>query len=339
MAETIEQRVTRIKNDIVSFRDLDESSIKQAVVLNLLSLAGWNPFDPSELVPEYTVGNRRVDFALNPNSTNTVFIEVKRPGANLAYHSQQLLEYCFQEGVKLSVLTNGLSWWLYLPLQGGSWQQRRFLTIDLESQEAEIVHQQFAKYLAKENVSNGKAVSDAEDLVESQRRAEIASATIIQAWNQIIGTPDEILVDLISETAEHITGFKLDAELVKEFLSRRVHTLSNEVNENPRPVTDPEPLIKPIQPVSRDRTLPIILVPQNSTDFKAVLLQRKEAWIETTYNDGRKEVKRWDASRMRPSSDVIRNLRSRPEYRQGAWQRKGIIGVRVSIERPRSEDR
>ena len=79
-------------------------------MLRLLSLAGWDTFDISQVVPEYTVGTRRVDYALRPGSPNTVFIEVKRPGENLERHQQQLLEYCFQEGVKLAVLTNGRTW-------------------------------------------------------------------------------------------------------------------------------------------------------------------------------------------------------------------------------------
>ena len=72
--------------------------------------------------------------------------------------------------------------------------------------------------------------------------------------------------------------------------------------------------------------------------FLAALLRTKEAWLEVSYNDGRKEVRRWDAPRMSPSSNVINNLRSRPEFRAGNWQNKGIASLRVSIERPRSED-
>ena len=163
----------------------------------LLSLAGWDTFDVSQVVPEYTVGNRRVDYALRPGSPNAVFIEVKRPGENLERHQQQLLEYCFQEGVKLAVLTNGRTWWLYLPLQAGSWEQRRFLTIDLEVQEPSVVERWFLEYLSRERVGSGQAVGDAEDLVESQQQAEIIGKTIAAAWTQIIGTPDELLVDLI----------------------------------------------------------------------------------------------------------------------------------------------
>ena len=216
----IAQAVEQIRNT-VSLSVLDESATKQGVVLRLLSLAGWDTFDVSQVVPEYTVGTRRVDYALRPGSPNAVFIEVKRPGENLERHQQQLLEYCFQEGVKLAVLTNGRTWWLYLPLQAGSWEQRRFLTIDLEVQEPSVVEHRFLKYLSPERVGTRQAVGDAEDLVESQQRAEIIGKTIAAAWAQIVETPDELLVDLISETTERICGFKPEPELVEQFLAGR----------------------------------------------------------------------------------------------------------------------
>ena len=71
---------------------------KQSVVLRLLSRCGWNPFDPSQVVPEYTVGIRRVDFALRPGSANAVFIEVKRPSEKLGNHQQQLPSIAFRKG-------------------------------------------------------------------------------------------------------------------------------------------------------------------------------------------------------------------------------------------------
>ena len=79
----IAQAVEQIRNT-VSLSVLDESATKQGVVLNLLRLAGWDTFDVSQVVPEYRVGNRRVDYALRPGSPNAVFIEVKRPGENEA---------------------------------------------------------------------------------------------------------------------------------------------------------------------------------------------------------------------------------------------------------------
>ena len=339
MAGTIAQAVEQI-NNTVFLRSLDESATKQGVVLRLLSLCGWNQFDLSEVSPEYTVGNRRVDYALMPGSPNAVFIEVKRPSESLEGHQQQLLEYCFQEGVKLAALTNGRTWWLYLPLQPGSWEQRRFLTIDLESQEPDIVKRRFMEYLSKGMVTSGQAVSDAEDLVQSQQQAESVGKAIVDAWNQIVETPDEILVDLISKTTERFCGFMPERELVEQFLSRRVRTLPDFQlpSEEPSRRPPPAPSANPTRREEQGSILPITLEPQNSLDFLAALLRTKEAWFEVSYNDGRKEVRRWNAPRMSRSSNVIGNLRSRPEFRAGNWQNKGIASLRVSIERPRSED-
>ena len=77
--------------------------------------------------------------------------------------------------------------------------------------------------------------------MQSQQRAEITSKAIVGAWNQIVEAPDEILVDLISETTERICGFKPERELVEQFLSRRVRALpdlqlpSEELSRRPPP--------------------------------------------------------------------------------------------------------
>ena len=84
----------------------------------------------------------------------------------------------------------------------------------------------------------------------------------------------------------------------------------------------------------RRPTLPITLVPPNSEDFRDALLRTKKAWIEVSYQDGRTEVQPWNAGNMRPTSNVIGNLRSRPEFRSDAWQKNGIASVRVTIEEP-----
>ncbi|MCY4364760.1 MAG: hypothetical protein OXE17_00810 [Chloroflexi bacterium] len=335
--------VEQIKGAL-SFGSMDESATKQGVVLRLLSVAGWDTFDTSQVVPEYTVGNRRVDYALRPGTPNAVFIEVKRPGENLERHQQQLLEYCFQEGVNLAVLTNGRTWWLYLPLQAGSWEQRRFLTIDLDDQEPGIVKHRFLEYLAPERVDSGQAVRDAEALVESQQRTETMGKTIVAAWNQIVETPDELLVDLISETTERMCGFKPEPDLVEQFLAQRIQKLFDSPPEQERLPRRGQPTTAPIGPTStptrqvpggmREGPLPISLDPPRPGDFLEALLEAGHAWLEVSYNDGQKEVRRWNAPRMSSTSNVIGNLRSRAEFRAGKWQAMGIASLRVTIERP-----
>ena len=254
MVQRIAEELTGIKN-ILSQRDLDESATKQGVVLRLLSMAGWDVFDISEVTPEYTVGGRRVDYALKPSSPNAVFIEVKRNGENLEAHQQQLLEYCFQQGVKLAALTNGRTWWLYLPLQTGNWEQRRFLTIDVESQEPEIVQQRFIDHLSEDKVTSGEAISNAEDLVRSRQRTEITGKAIIEAWKQIVETPDEILVDLVAETAERICGFKPEAERIQEFLSEIAQNLATPPSRREYQDKRPTPPTTPPKPIPAGRSI------------------------------------------------------------------------------------
>ena len=84
----------------------------------------------------------------------------------------------------------------------------------------------------------------------------------------------------------------------------------------------------------RAQILPITLCPQSMQDFKKALLCTKKAFITEIYQDGRKEVHPWQAKNITDKSNIWNNLRSRPKYRQGIWQEKGITKVHVSIKRP-----
>ena len=77
--------------------------------------------------------------------------------------------------------------------------------------------------------------------------------------------------------------------------------------------------------------LPITLEPQQSAEFSRQLLTCRRAQITTFYNDGRVVHRPWDASKFSESSNVMGNLRSRPEFRKGAWQRSGVVKVHVRI--------
>ena len=90
---------------------------------------------------------------------------------------------------------------------------------------------------------------------------------------------------------------------------------------------------RPARRNQRGPTLPISLEPPHPEDFLAALLRTKRAWIEVSYIDGRTEVRPWTATQMKPTSNVLGNLRSRPEFRNRAWQQNGIASLRVSIER------
>lgn len=231
MNEKLITEITKIRKNS-SFVIQDEASIKSGVILNFLSILGWNPFDVEEVKPEYTVGSKRVDFSLRINATNKVFIEVKRPNEDLERHQEQLLDYSFREGVKIAILTNGMTWWFYLPLHEGGWEDRRFFTADLSQQDPTVIAERFASFLSRQNIMSGDAVKNAERLYTSHQKRQILKETLPKAWHKIITDPDDLLVELLVETTEKISGFRPEISDVEEFLSNiQSHTLSKPQQE------------------------------------------------------------------------------------------------------------
>ncbi len=75
--------------------------------------------------------------------------------------------------------------------------------------------------------------------------------------------------------------------------------------------------------------------PSPESAFKDELLTKKRAWFTIKYRNGREEIRPWRADNFTVKSSLMGNLRSRPEFRQGEWQRCGIREVIVSITQPR----
>lgn len=100
------------------------------------------------------------------------------------------------------------------------------------------------------------------------------------------------------------------------------------------PLPDATPVAKGAPRGSRQTgpslgALPLTLEPASPDAFKAQLLASKRAKIEVTFVDGSVETWPWNANRFTESSNVVGNLRSRPEFRQGEWQKLGIEKVHV----------
>lgn len=63
----------------------------------ILSYLGWNTYNLREVIPEFKVGNGRVDYCLNIGEKKAVFIEIKRLVEDLDKHEKQLLDYSFSD--------------------------------------------------------------------------------------------------------------------------------------------------------------------------------------------------------------------------------------------------
>lgn len=218
MKEELETFIENLKEDRKTF-SYDEAATKQAIVLRLLSVLGWNTYNIEEVTPEYAVKGRKVDYCLRVGNANKVFLEVKKIGEELENHQEQLLSYSFKEGVTLAILTNGMRWWFYLPLRAGDWEERRFYTMDIRQQGSEEIVSKFINFLSKENIASGEAIQNAEEVCKSYRKQLILKDALPKAWNKIIADPDEMLIDLVSETTEELCGHRPNREMVERLIS------------------------------------------------------------------------------------------------------------------------
>jgi hypothetical protein len=200
------------------FRDFEEASIKQGIILRILSLLGWDPFDLNEIQPEYSVKKQKIDFALKHNKSLEVFIIVKKGLDNFKTHIENLLGAAEDSNVKMAIYTNGLSWWFFLPSTDGSIDDKRFWAIDTGKDKVEVIAKRLQEFLSKENVTSGHAAKTAEDIINKRREVALINEYLPKAWEKVINEPEVYLVDVISEVTKGLCGYKPKRDKVLEFV-------------------------------------------------------------------------------------------------------------------------
>jgi len=231
MPDSLAEFIQNLKTNR-TIQTYDEAHTKQGIVLPLLSKLGWDPFNTEEVVPEYEIKGKRVDYALCLGSASKVFIEVKKPSEQIEDHQEQLLDYAFKQGVKLAVLTNGRGWWFYLPLTEGSWEQRKFYSVDIFDQEPDDVAARLKSFISREHIESGKAIENAQAVLQDRQNLKTIKDTLLQAWNRIISEQDDSLVELISDTTERLCGHKAPDDTVAKFLNENSEKLLFAKNES-----------------------------------------------------------------------------------------------------------
>ena len=230
MVDEVRREIERIRGYISSGRltQFDEANTKATAIEPILRELGWDVADPDEVRREYSVGSRSVDYALFCDDTLKVFIEAKRGGELLERHHDQLVRYAFDEGVEIAMLTNGTTWWFYLPLQEGSWEQTRIGEVEFQDQNATEITQRLGDLLSRENVSSENAIQNAENL---QKRNKILEA-LPQAWEQLVNNK---IPNLLAAQAQELCGHKPSRNEVEQFLSAHLQ----HIQITPHPALDP----------------------------------------------------------------------------------------------------
>lgn len=116
-----------------------EEATKNAFVMPFIStILGYDVFDPSEVVPEFTadVGvkkGEKIDYAIVQDGQIQMLIECKHVGAPLSLeHASQLYRYFAVTNARIAILTNGAKYHFYTDLDAPNRMDAKpFLVLDL----------------------------------------------------------------------------------------------------------------------------------------------------------------------------------------------------------------
>lgn len=123
-----------------------EETTKQALILPLLDILGFSPFDPTRVKAEYhadfqgSKASERVDYALFCQGVPVMFVEAKGQSEDLSFHCPQLSRYFnATPEVTIAAITNGKEWFFFTDLNKKNiMDEKPFLSVDFENLDLSI---------------------------------------------------------------------------------------------------------------------------------------------------------------------------------------------------------
>lgn len=221
---TIEESLRAISDRVRSHSStmVTEEAVKTAVVLPFLRALGYDVFDPTEVVPEFTadaVGKKgeKVDYAIKIDNEIRILIECKPVSFALEKkHLDQLYRYFSVTNAKFAILTNGRTFNFYTDLEApNKLDTRPFLVFDVTDFNAGMVSE-LRKF--------EKSAFDVSAILATAERLKYTSG-VKQQIAKLIEEPSEDFVRLV---VNGIYEGRLTAQ-VREMLTGVVRAAFREV--------------------------------------------------------------------------------------------------------------
>ncbi|MFD2551365.1 type I restriction endonuclease [Bizionia sediminis] len=172
LAEKVEQLKDKIDT---------EESTKHAFTLPFINILGYDTFNPTEVIPEFTADlglkkGEKVDYAIIQNDNPILIIECKHWKQNLDVHNSQLFRYFHVSKTRFALLTNGIQYRFYTDLEeSNKMDEKPFLEFDItklkESTVKEIEKFHKSKFdisLIVDNASNLKYTREIKSLIDQE---------------------------------------------------------------------------------------------------------------------------------------------------------------------------
>jgi|SRR6218665_174636 len=137
-----------------------EESTKHAFVLPFINILGYDTFNPTEVVPEFTADlglkkGEKVDYAIYHNDEPILIIECKNWKDNLSVHGSQLFRYFHVTKTRFALLTNGITYQFFTDLdEKNKMDQKPFLQFDITTLKDNSINEIAKFHKSNFNVEN-----------------------------------------------------------------------------------------------------------------------------------------------------------------------------------------
>jgi len=137
-----------------------EKATRAYIINPILGELGWDLENTNEVIDPCPTGLGEVDYGLKTKNF-IIPLEAKSTKEELDKHQWQLLLYLFELGAPIGVLSNGICWWFYLPMESVPWNERKFLEINLLKDTAEHSAKNLYKFLSRNKCQNAEYILNA----------------------------------------------------------------------------------------------------------------------------------------------------------------------------------
>ncbi|MEN8811236.1 MAG: type I restriction endonuclease [Flavobacteriales bacterium] len=256
--KALADKVELLKNKIET-----EESTKHAFTLPFINLLGYDSFNPTEVVPEFTADlglkkGEKVDYAIFQDGNPILIIECKHWEQNLDVHNSQLFRYFHVSKTRFALLTNGIKYRFYTDLEEtNKMDEKPFLEFDItklkESTAKEIEKFHKSKFDVSKiinNASNLKYTREIKNVIDkelnepspefvkffaSQAYSGRLTSKVMEEFTEIVS---KAFNQIISEKVNDRLNFALNTELEKQ--TEEDILLENEEGDNKIDTTDEE---------------------------------------------------------------------------------------------------
>jgi len=223
LEERLEMVIERMKKHRPLY-DQNEMAARDQLVNPILRGLGWDPENPEEVVPNVSTEEGVPDYSLIRDGKTVLFIEAKKLSVDIEGREviSQLARYCFGEGMKYGVLTNGATWILFRAFQEGTRMGERVVwKTDIESDEVTAT-------MRRLNTISKKGIEDIETLIEKLRILD-------EIWQSFVDEPEEMIRGLIplldGLIKEGYPDYEFEPSEIQDFLRERISEIMTPTGE------------------------------------------------------------------------------------------------------------